>query len=293
MKNKVIIAVIISTSLLILIVACQQSKDELINHTTDNYPTVLSPTVYDFIMNTGIIHNQGVDYILQHWDTSRVFNGYNYFQDFWSISNVFSYQIQGWDSLFFDENNKNLLLDVFGNETPKVRLQFLVDSLKNTTFWAQTVTFQETQIISGAITFLNSDFSNYTRDGMFNKIINYADSSLLVWEQITWPNDSLGSGSVSGGYLNVMKSSAQYWKNNLDTIFSSNETNTEVPCGVALGLVGLDVAAFYVGYAFAIKKEIDANGKLVVKNQNKRLQAGVDAGLAGSTMGFLKYRFGF
>lgn len=292
MKNKLILAVIITISLLILIVSCQQSKEELINHSADNYSILTNSSIYALIMNTGAIHNQGVEYILQNWDTSNVFDGYNYFQDFWTISNVFSYQIQGWDSLYFDENNKNLLLDVFSNSSTNSRIQFLIDSIKNSTFWGQTITSQETQIINDALSFLNSDFTNYTSDDMFNEIINYADSSLFVWEQISWPNDSLGSGCVSGGCLNVMKSSAQYWKNNLDTLYLTNDTtSSEVPNFIGIGLVYGDTSGYILGWVNAVKNELNANGKLNINNQTKRINAGLEGAINFSTIGFLKYKF--
>lgn len=133
----------------------------------------------------------------------------------------------------------------------------------------------ELNMINQARNYLyNYDFSGMSNSQIYNHIISKADSLLVDFNAVDWDTVSSASymkGEAIGGFLAVMKSSAEYWK-----------TQAPVNTSHALAIIQIDAGSFLAAWGGAVFIEIWDNGHVDIKNSNHRIGVGVLGAISGS-----------
>lgn len=115
----------------------------------------------------------------------------------------------------------------------------------------------------------NYNFEGMTNTEVYNHIISKADSLLISFNSIDWDTVSSSSymkGEAIGGYLAIMKNSAEYWKTQ-----TPSTSNVDKPAG----FVQVDATGYLIGWGKATALELWDNGHLDINNSNHRIGAGV------------------
>lgn len=115
----------------------------------------------------------------------------------------------------------------------------------------------------------NYNFEGMTNTEVYNHIISKADSLLISFNSIDWDTVSSSSymkGEAIGGYLAIMKNSAEYWKTQ-----TPSTSNVDKPAG----FVQVDATGYLIGWGKATVLELWDNGHLDINNSNHRIGAGV------------------
>ncbi len=126
----------------------------------------------------------------------------------------------------------------------------------------------EIDMINEARNYLyNYDFSGMTNLQVYNHVISKADSLLIDFNAIDWDTVSSASymkGEAIGGFLLVMKNSAEYWK---------TQAPTDVTAPIAF--LAADGSGYLIGWGRATLTELLDNGKLNINNSRHRINSGL------------------
>jgi hypothetical protein len=218
------------------------------------------------------MHSNALNYYFANWDTVKKISNLSELNEFIIVNRAFFNNVSGWIVDADITNIDSVIIDIFLTSTNnRTRLLQLYDSLTISSIWQNTLLTAEKNFITSVMQYFNTDFSNKTNIYVFNSFIQYSDSLKQIWNTISWPNDSVNSGSLSGNFLNILKNSAEFWKDKKltgpdTTVANPNEPN---PC---LTMLQADAAGYLVHWSKACYDEIKQNGKLDEANSEKRMR---------------------
>lgn len=232
--------------------------------------------------NAGRIHNQGLGYLRGAYDYARTFA---------APGDRASYIL----TLIADYFQGSPGWDRTANTTVPMR-----DSLASTLgttyaapgagMWqimragpvcTSNVSPAELAIIDRAMTVFTAAPSGTPTSTWIDAITIAADTGIAEWRRTGWPANR---GELSGGFLYVMKGSAEYWRTNAPLTF---ENPNPWPIGQ---IIQADCAGYLVGWLMAVAEELDANGHLDVRNQGRRMNRGFTMAMGWSFGGLLRGR---
>jgi hypothetical protein len=237
------------------------------------------------IQNAGALHNQGLAYIRAN---------YNFGLNFTTTANQAAYIL----SLAGGYYRSHGGCDSAANDNPVMRrsLATMLDrrypasdaeawaAIRADARFAAIVPAAHAALIDGAVLELARPPEGAGRIQRANRLIAVADSLIAVWGALPRRGDG---GEAVGGFLRIMRSSAAYWR---DYPVSSAECGNVPP---ELGqLVQVDAIGYLYGWLMAVSQEIDANGRLDVANQYRRIGAGLTAAGSWSMGGLVRRYFG-
>lgn len=264
--------ILVSASvLLFFVLGCKDNN--MIPDESNNISYLNSPSI---ISSVGTMHNNalnimGADTTFSISDTAesvRLFTT--------SISNVVS-QNSNFDSASIYDYGID-----FANYLAGKNIDTILKAYYDTKFptISNQLSAQEIDLVTRAMNFMYGyDFSSLTMAQACDLIIDKADSLLVEFNAIDWDTASSSSymkGELAGGLLNVMKSSAQFWKENAPANTGTSD------CMV---VVLADAGGYVGGWIGAVVTELWNNGHLNINNQYNRIGVGVAAAVGTSTVG--------
>lgn len=223
------------------------------------------------ITNVGAEHNLGLDYLTfdstysfidtlesrRLYDSSfsillRINSQYDS-----SAIRAFGYQFA---DLIAGQNMDTVLKDYFNGILPTLIPKF---------------SLVELTMINEARNYLyNYNFSGMSNTQIYDHVISKADSLLADFSAIDWDTVSSASymkGEAIGGFLAVMKSSAEYWK-----------TQAPVNDPQPLLVIQADAAGYLGAWGGAVFMEIWDTGRIDIKNSNHRIGVGTLGAITAS-----------
>lgn len=139
----------------------------------------------------------------------------------------------------------------------------------------------ELAIVDRAMTVFTAAPSGTPASAWIDAITIAADSGIAAWRGTSW---AANGGELSGGFLYIMKGSAEYWRTHAPL---TSENPDPWPVGQ---IIQADCAGYLVGWLMAVAEELDANGRLDVRNQGRRMNRGFTLAIGWSFGGLLRGR---
>lgn len=251
-------------------------KDNFVDSGVENISLIHQATG---ILNVGAEHNLGLDYLtfdstysfIDTLESRRLYD--SSFSILMRINPLYdSTAIRAYGYQFADliagQNIDTVLKDYFNGILPSLLSEF-----------SQV----ELDMINQARNYLyNYNFSGMSNTQIYDHVISKADSLLTDFNSIDWDTVSSASymkGEAIGGFLAIMKSSAEYWK-------------TQAPANAPepIAIVTADAAGYLGAWAGAVFIEVWDNGRLDIKNSNHRIGIGV-LGAISASGGAAAYRY--
>lgn len=228
------------------------------------------------ISNVGTDHNEALalcvlDTTVSYTDTTESIRFLN-----WTISCIKSIN-PTYDSISMYQNGINTAYYLAGKNIDTIytayvnaNLPLLLPNLSNV----------EYDLLNRGMDFLtNYNFAALSPSQSYSLIIRKADSLLVEYNAIDWDTVSTATynkGELAGGFLNIMKSSAVYW--------NVHQPSAPTP----ESFIVFDAWGYVFFWGHAVASEISQNGKLDIKNSNRRINEGLTGAVAASTGYFLK-----
>lgn len=250
------------------------SKDENYQLNDFKQRNILQPNLAS---NAGVLHNFGCSHLISTVDTyanpietnqllGRILNYY-----------VSQNELRLEDSAFMSNLLAEDLQIIFSSDSIETHLFNLFYSLREDEFWDRNIYEIERLLIDSACSFFKSEISGFGWEQQCNLAIQKAEFLLDKWNQIDWAvlssnkpesqimNTSIDPGNLSRGFLEIMKHSAELWKEHRPL----NPNNYP-----ALTLIQLDALGYLWGWSKAVLEDY-RNGVLIKERANKRIEAGI------------------
>ncbi len=232
--------------------------------------------------NAGRIHNHGLSYIRGAYDYTRVFATPDD-RAAYMLALIADYfqGAPGWDrAANTTAQMRDSLASVLGTTyaTPGAGMWQV---MRTGPACVSNVSPAELAIIDRAMNAFTAAPSGTPASAWIDAITLAADSGIAAWRGTSWPRNG---GELSGGFLHIMKGSAEYWRTHAPLTF---ENPNPWPVGQ---IIQADCAGYLVGWLMAVVEELDANGRLDVRNQGRRMNRGFTLAIGWSFGGLLRTR---
>ena len=255
-----------------------ESKNEKVDFTTGS--SVSNPNQV-LIDDAGIIHNAVCQDMLDNYDddlstSSEISDAFDqidtYMDAQYSLGSA-GLSIRSWaNDLILNVNMDSDLNDDVDDIMADINIQLVFSSA-------------ERQIIEDARIYLASlPDMNVDQITQRNLIVNKADQLLSQLNALTKTKTT--DGDLAGPYLQIMKSSAQFWYSTYDDLnLLETRKNVSRPqffifAAVAIGIVAqADAAGYIVGWGKAYYDDVDSG---VDSGSNARIGKGLDGAIIGS-----------
>lgn len=227
----------------------------------------------------GNIHNDALDHLKANFDI----DGYTHndagdiVTDMFSSLGSYFQSTEGWSSSSLNTSNlRGVAVDMLEDD-------WMADQAGIWGAWRNHSVMSN--LSSAELTFVDQirgvlfqDFDGLSRVQICDLVIDEADDLIDDFNNTSWPE---GEGTLACGLLHVMRSSAEYWKDNNPTTFWTGTTGTGggVPPAFRADCIG-----YLTGWASALWDDMNSPGGVTSQGQWRRIGQGLIWGSSASAL---------
>jgi hypothetical protein len=261
-------------------------KEEVVN---SNTPLIAKPpliaqdrsTPMAFAASAGSLHNAGLEHLrttfnfAQSFPSTRAFTDSalfricTFFQATQSLNFSTGYQTFARDSL------ENVFVFQKCNTIPKI-LTYL-STVRSSSIITTNLTTAELNFIDSLSVFFSTNVSGLNKAQVCALAHSKSTALLSTFNQLNWP---VGSGTLSRGALETLKSTSMYWANHDPSVFIGGSGTLTGSQGWTI--LAVDCWGYIGGWVGALIDDANSPGGVQPSGQDRRIQQGINAATLAS-----------